>query len=67
VGSGPAFVATPGFEVLLTIIFVGIFALIIANTTRLSFVQGIALAVSWGACLMFLGKITSRIVGVPMV
>lgn len=65
IGLGP-FMASAGVQVGLTLVFVAALGLMINFTTRFTLWQGMAFAATWGACLVAIGRITARIVGVDL-
>lgn len=65
VGMSPA-LATPGAQIALTVVFLLILGLIVNFASRFTFLQGLVFAVTWGVCLIAVGRVTTLITGVPI-
>ena len=60
------FMSSSGVQVGITLISVALLGVMVNFTSRFTIWQGMAFAATWGACLMAIGRITTRIVGIDL-
>jgi len=65
IGLSP-FMATPAAQVMLTVLFILILAFVVNFSTRFTFWQGLAFSATWCVCLIAIGRITTKIVDLPV-